>query len=116
MDLKYDPLCATALSILNVIPADKVTVENLKSLCKNCANSKQESNAKFDELFYGSSPTQTSYNLMVIYSLLMPSRNPLSEEAQIFQYDFIKSGCGFKILELLSRDNFLSSSVSFVKT
>jgi len=115
MALNYDPLCATALSILNIIPADKTTVENLQILCKSGANSKSENIEKFDELFHKSSPTQISYNLMVIYSLLMPSRNPLSEEAQIFQYDFIKSGCGFKILQLLNQENFLSSAANFVK-
>lgn len=111
MSLNHESLRETALSILNVLPPDVQTSENLKSLCATCANNPDESNlARFDELFYRSSPTKILYSLKVIHSLLMPSRNPLSEDAQVFQYNFVKSGCGFKVIELLKRNNFISSA------
>ncbi|RWS27831.1 putative ubiquitin carboxyl-terminal hydrolase FAF-X-like protein [Leptotrombidium deliense] len=82
MSLNSVSLRDSALDILKLMPADKVTVDTLRDLCRKCAET---------------------------------SRNPLSEEAKEFQYNFIKSGCGFKVLELLIRNNFLSSADDFTK-
>ncbi|RWS11107.1 putative ubiquitin carboxyl-terminal hydrolase FAF-X-like protein [Dinothrombium tinctorium] len=115
MSLNSVALRDCALDILKIMPADKVAVETLKTLCQTCAESSEDHNAKFDAIFYTQSPTQAAYYLGCIYSLLMPARNPLSEEAQEFQYNFMKSGCGFKVLELLNRNNFLSRADDFTK-
>ena len=134
MSLNYEPLCVTGFTMLNILPHDCYTVEYLRTLCSTMNDTDDDLNSgdggggdgnvvescstigsRFDEIFYGSSPTQVSYNLMVLYSLLMPSRNPLSKESHNFQFHFIKSGCGFKVLELLTRNNFLSSAVDLAK-
>lgn len=117
MSLRHAALCDTAPLILTIIPPDVTIVENLKTLCKKCAENVNDTDygAKFDELFYGSSPTRILYSLGVIYALLMPSRNPLSEEARKFHYDFMKSGCGFRVVELLTRNNFVSTAVDYAK-
>lgn len=111
MLLNHESLRETALSILNVLPPDVKTVESLQILCATRADNPNDANlACFEELFYRSSPTKVLYSLKIIHSLLMPSRNPLSEDAQVFQYNFMKSGCGLMIIELLKRNNFISSA------
>lgn len=118
MSLKHQQLDCNALAILKIIPADRDTIKKIKELCSNLASDSSlevEAMAKFDTLFFAPSATQVAYNLAVIYSLLMPAQNPLSDEAQEFQYNFVRSGCGLKVVELLTRNNFLSSSVDFTK-
>ena len=108
MTVGHLPLVQNTLSILRIMPADQETVSRIRSLCS--------SDFPLDSLFFvNDSPTQVAYNLSVIYSLLMPAQNPLSEESQDFQYHFVKSGCGFKVIDLLSRNNFLSKADDLTK-
>lgn len=92
-------------------------VRTVKELCARLASSEEQDAKLLDNLFFGSSPTQVAYTLGVIYALLMPAGSPISanEDAKEFQFDFIKSGCGFKVVELLTRNNFLSNSDEFTK-
>ena len=122
MQLNSRPLIDNALAILKIMPADEETIRIVKATC--CPTRRQEecdqqmdqessvvsSLSRFDSLFLKSSPTEVAYTLGVIYSLLMPAQNPLSEDAQEFQVSFIESGAGFKVIELLTRNNFLSKS------
>ena len=69
-----------------------------------------------EALFFTPSATQVAYTLGVIYALLMPSSSPTGDaEAKQFQHDFIKSGCGFKVIDLVTKNNFLSTSDDFTK-
>lgn len=115
MSLNCPALRESALSLLQIMPADVQTIENIKSLCAFAANSPEEYNSKFDSIFFSNSPTEVVYNLGVIYSLLIPAHNPLSDDAQEFQCNFVKSGCGLKILELISKNNFLAKADDFSK-
>ena len=113
MELNHRPLIDNALAILKIIPADEEIIRVIKSTCIPCGE--EENMSKFDSLFLKSSATEVAYNLGVIYSLLMPAQNPLSEGAQDFQVKFIQSGAGFKVIELLIRNNFLSKSDALTK-
>lgn len=115
MILHYPPLVENTLSILKIMPADQKTVETVSQFCKIAVESGDDNFAQFDTLFFAPSPTQVVYNLGVIHSLLMPAQNPMSDEAHAFQFDFMKSGCGCKILELLTKNNFLSRADDFTK-
>lgn len=127
MQLNSRPLIDNALAILKIMPADEETIRIVKATC--CPTRQEESDlqqtdqensvlsslSRFDSLFLKSSPTEVAYTLGVIYSLLMPAQNPLSEDAQEFQVSFIESGAGFKVIELLTRNNFLSKSDDLTK-
>lgn len=117
MSLRYTPLVTNALAILKIMPADQETIRRIKEACSRVTEGPDDScSSRFDSLFFiHSSPTQVAYTLGVIYSLLMPAQNPLSQEAQEFQFTFFRSGCGFKVMELLTRNNFLSQSDDYSK-
>lgn len=113
MTLKHSPLIQNALSVLRIMPADQETVKKVKETCAAISETGDEK--ALEALFFVSSPTQVAYTLGVIYSLLLPAQDPTSPEALEFQVNFVRSGCGFKVIELLTRNNFLSSSDDFTK-
>lgn len=121
MHVSHLPLVHNALSILKIMPADQDTIQKIKDLCASAADDQQlsqnEISASFDSLFFiHDSPTRVAYNLIVIYSLLMPAQHrPGDIESQDFQFNFIKSGCGFRVIDLLTRNNFLSTADAFTK-
>ena len=116
MSLNNPSLRESALALLKIMPADAQTIEHIKQLCV-CPTgvTYEEQGLKFDSEFFDTSPTRIVYSLGIIYSLLIPASNPISEEAQEFQCNFMKSGCGLKILELLNKNNFLSNADDFSK-
>jgi ubiquitin carboxyl-terminal hydrolase 9/24 len=114
MKVQHLPLVHNALSILRLMPADQETITRIREACSSASDSQDASD--FDSLFLmHESPTQVAYNLIVIYSLLMPAQNPLSSESQEFQFNFIRSGCGFKVIDLLSQNNFLAGADNLTK-
>ena len=46
----------------------------------------------------------------VLYSQLMPAHNPMSEKAHEFQYSFMKSGGVKLIVDMLTKNHFLSNA------
>ena len=46
----------------------------------------------------------------VMYALLMPALDPLSDKAFEFQYNFLKSGDAPVILDMLTKNNFLPNA------
>jgi len=110
MKVKFMPLVHNALAILKIMPADQETVSRIKQVCGSLDST------SMDSLFFlHESPTQVAYNLSVMYSLLMPAQQTISEDCQDFEYNFIKSGCGFKVIDLLSRNNFLTKADDLTK-
>ncbi len=51
----------------------------------------------------------------VAYTLLMPAQNPLAEEAHAVQMNFVKSGAVGIALNMLTKNNFMSSADLFTK-
>lgn len=114
MKVAHLPLVQNALSILKIMPADQDVIKKLRDAAATAAESQDAS--LFDSMFLlHKSPTQVAYSLISTYSLLMPAQNPLSPESQDFQFNFLKSGCGFKVMELLSRNNFLCGADDLTK-
>ena len=114
LKLKYKPIYINSLEILKLMPIDKSTSDLLVQLCKSDINSQEISQHK-DLLFSKESPTKICYTLGVIYSLLMPANNPLSEEALEFQVNFIRSGVAFEIQKFITKKDFLDNADDLTK-
>lgn len=53
---------------------------------------------------------QVMYNLEVLYVLLMPANDHLSEKSYEFQYQFMISGEAHTFLEMLTKNNFMCNA------
>ena len=114
ISLNYFPLQEKCLNLLKLIPPDLHSVEFVRNLCKNTLSDGDSLVQIENELF--SSPTKTVYILGIIYSLLLPTNNPLSIESQEFQKSFITSKCAIRILSYLNMNNsFLSNADNLYK-
>nr|CAD7397023.1 unnamed protein product [Timema cristinae] len=113
-----------ARMLLKLIPPDTFTVECLHTLFQLHARTPVDQGTSspppaaactVDTLFFGPSPSQVLYNLEVMYALLMPALDPLSDKAFEFQFNFMKSGDAPVILEMLTKNNFLPSADAATK-
>ena len=69
---------------------DVDTVDKMRELCAEHAKSTEKTmSSKLEAMFFGPSPSEVLYNLEVVYSMLMPAHNPLSEEAFEFQVSWM---------------------------
>ncbi|XP_076338950.1 ubiquitin carboxyl-terminal hydrolase 9X-like isoform X1 [Tachypleus tridentatus] len=97
-----------ARAVLKLMPADAHTAEGLQAICLNNAKLCDQSlSPTLESVFFDPSPSQVLYYLEVVYSLLMPAHNTLSEETQLFQFNFFKSGGVKCVLGMLTKNNFL---------
>ncbi|XP_049853945.1 probable ubiquitin carboxyl-terminal hydrolase FAF-X isoform X1 [Schistocerca gregaria] len=109
--LQYPPLRDGARTLLKLIPPDVYTEECLQALFQSHAHGETSCpSATVDNMFFASSPSQVLYNLEVMYALLMPALDPMSEKAFEFQYNFMRSGDAPVILEMLTKNNFLANA------
>lgn len=114
LKLKYKPIYINSLEILKLMPIDKSRSDSLIQLCKLDANSPEFSQLK-EQSFGNDSPTKLCYTLGVIYSLLMPANNPLSNEALEFQVNFIKSGVANEVQKFITKKDFLDKADDLTK-
>ncbi|KAI2802763.1 putative ubiquitin carboxyl-terminal hydrolase FAF-X [Blomia tropicalis] len=123
MSLGNFPLQEMCLSLLKLIPPDVNMVNFMKNFCKNSISNhgdlqqpEQVDPKEIIENELFSSPTKTVYLLGIIYSLLFPTNNPLSDDSQEFQKSFITSKCALRILEYLNvKQSFLAQTDNFYK-
>lgn len=109
--LNVPALRDAAYALLRLMPADSHTVNKLRSVCLDHAKLGDHSlQPSLESIFFVSSPSQVVYTLGVCYSLLMPALNPLSEDAQGFQYNFVKSGGIPVVLDMLTKNNFMCNT------
>ncbi|XP_033356836.1 probable ubiquitin carboxyl-terminal hydrolase FAF-X isoform X1 [Bombus vosnesenskii] len=115
--LQHAQLRDGARNLLQLVPPDTLTVSRLQSLFGHCKEDDNldnalcnEQNTTVDSLFFTASSSQVLYNLEVLYSLLMPVLDPMSERAFEFQCNFIKSGEAGVILEMLTKNKFLPNA------
>ena len=115
--LQHAQLRDGARNLLQLIPPDTLTVTRLQWLFNHYQNDEplqnphsNEQTTSVDTLFFTASPSQVLYNLEVLYTLLMPALDPMSERASEFQYNFIKSGEAGVILEMLTKNKFLPNA------
>ncbi|XP_074025512.1 ubiquitin carboxyl-terminal hydrolase 9X isoform X2 [Leptinotarsa decemlineata] len=93
-------------TLLQLMPCDLVTIDKLKVLFSTPG----EDNITMDSMFFSASPAEVLYNLEVLYSMLMPALDTMSEKTFEFQYTFMISGEAHKFLEMLTKNNFMSSA------
>lgn len=109
--LTYAPLRNNGLGLLKLIPCDVFTMEKLKVLFSH----PEEHNITMDTMFFKASPAEVLYNLEVLYAMLMPSTDSLSDRTYEFQYSFITSGKAHVFLEMLTKNNFMTNADNFTK-
>ncbi|XP_052783474.1 probable ubiquitin carboxyl-terminal hydrolase FAF-X isoform X2 [Mya arenaria] len=108
--LQVSKLRDTARTLLKLMPADSGTKEKLRTMCSEHARTGTGVSQQLETMFFNSSPSQVLYNIEVAYSLLMPSQDPMAEDAFEFQYNFIKSGGVQLALNMLTKNNFLPNA------
>ncbi|XP_012528213.1 probable ubiquitin carboxyl-terminal hydrolase FAF-X isoform X2 [Monomorium pharaonis] len=118
--LQHSQLRDGARNLLQLVPPDTFTVTRLQWLFGHYKDDEalqnpsqyhcNETNTTVDSLFFTASPSQVLYNLEVLYTLLMPALDPMSERAFEFQYNFIKSGEAGVILDMLTKNKFLPNA------
>ncbi|CAL4062679.1 unnamed protein product [Meganyctiphanes norvegica] len=114
--LNLPTLRDSARSLLNIMPADQFIVNNLRTICQEQAKLGDQSiSPNLENIFFNPSPSTVLYNLQVMYSMLMPAHNPMADTALEFQYNFMKSGGVKIIIQMLSKNNFLSNADIFTR-
>lgn len=109
--LQVSKLRDTARTVLKLMPADAHTVDMFRIVCLEHVRSGATGVSHLlDAMFFNSSPTQVLYNIEVVYSLLMPSMDPMADDAFEFQYNFIRSGGVQLALNMLTKNNFLPNA------
>lgn len=89
--LKHSNLRDGARNLLQLVPPDALTVSRLQWLFGHYKNDEtsnticNEQNTNVDTLFFTTSASQVLYNLEVLYTLLMPALDPMSDKAFEFQ-------------------------------
>ncbi|XP_062862625.1 probable ubiquitin carboxyl-terminal hydrolase FAF-X isoform X2 [Trichomycterus rosablanca] len=97
--------------LMKLMPPDNTTVENLRAICLDHAKLGESSlSPTLDSRFFGPSPSQVLYLIEVVYALLMPASGTLGEDANDFQYNFLRSGGLPLVLSMLTRNNFLPNA------
>ncbi|CAL1289008.1 unnamed protein product [Larinioides sclopetarius] len=110
-NLNIPALRDEAHAVLKLMPPDTHTYEKLKTIClENSKMGEKSSSPSLESIFYAPSSSEVLYTLEVVYTLLMPAHNPMSEEAQSFQYNFVRSGGVPVALGMLTKNNFLSNA------
>ncbi|XP_024944100.1 probable ubiquitin carboxyl-terminal hydrolase FAF-X isoform X6 [Cephus cinctus] len=116
-NLQHPQLRDGARNLLQLVPPDTLTVTRLQWLFGHWRDDEpsqspvcNEQNTSVDTLFFTASPSQVLYNLEVLYTLLMPALDPMSDRAFEFQHNFIKSGEAGVILDMLTKNKFLPNA------
>lgn len=110
-NLEYPLLRDGGHALLQLMPCDILTMKKLRILF----TSPGEQNITMDSMFFSATPAEVLYNLEVLYALLMPAIDTLSDKSYEFQYSFITSGEAHIFLEMLTKNNFMSSADSVTR-
>ncbi|XP_050542237.1 probable ubiquitin carboxyl-terminal hydrolase FAF-X isoform X2 [Daktulosphaira vitifoliae] len=103
IEIENQQLREAARCILKLIPPAESTVKKIKSFFSNHTKSTIEnSNVSVDNIYLSNSPSQNLYNLEVLYSMLLPSIDPMSDKTLEFQTNFITSDHASQIIHLLT--------------
>ncbi|CAH1960059.1 unnamed protein product [Acanthoscelides obtectus] len=110
--LQFPLLRDAGHALLQLMPCDLMTMEKLRVLFTSPA---EQNNVTMDTMFFSANPAEVLYNLEVIYANLMPAMDTLSEKTYDFQYIFMTSGQAHVFLEMLTKNNFMSSADNVTK-
>uniref|UniRef100_A0A8D8QPH5 ubiquitinyl hydrolase 1 n=1 Tax=Cacopsylla melanoneura TaxID=428564 RepID=A0A8D8QPH5_9HEMI len=105
----------SARCILRSIPADTTTVHRIKTAFTKTPSSSQvlggaHITSPVNEIFYSPSPSQVLYNLEVMYAMLMPAVDTLSDKSLEFQHSFLSSEHVVTVVDILTKTNFLCNT------
>ncbi|XP_037946182.1 probable ubiquitin carboxyl-terminal hydrolase FAF isoform X2 [Teleopsis dalmanni] len=131
-DLEHNKLRESAKTLLFLLPPDTHTVKMLQILCRvpgvNNSSNKAETEVGttqntscFDEqiisqewtndmVLLHSSPANVLYNLSVLNAILIPAIDPFNETSQLVQSSWLHSGCAHFVIDLLTKNNFLTNT------
>lgn len=110
--LEFSGLRDAARALLQLMPGDVSISERLLRLFSTT----NDATITVDSMFFSASPAEVLYNLELLYSLLMPAAlDPLSENSYEIQYSFMVSGEAHTFLEMLTKNNFMSSADTITK-
>lgn len=107
--LGHEPLRDGARALLQLMPPDRTTIERLSYLFKGTPVPTLPENT-LESMFFSASPAQVLYHLEVLYALLMPALETLSDKTFDFQFHFMISGELQVFLDMLTKNNFMSNA------
>ncbi|KAF5307812.1 hypothetical protein FQR65_LT06684 [Abscondita terminalis] len=103
---EFPPLRDSTNALLQLMPYDSATVERLLIVF----NDSHAPDMNVDSLFFSATPAEVLYNLQVLYVLLMPANDHLSDKSYEFQYNFLICGEAHTFLEMFTKNNFMSNA------
>ncbi|CAH0386901.1 unnamed protein product [Bemisia tabaci] len=117
----------SARAVLKIIPPDTTTVERLQALFSSASNladgqlpAVTTNNSlpppTIENMFYCDSPSEVLYNLEVLYSLIMPAVDPISDRAFEFQFNFLRSKDSARFLDMLATNILPNSDSSTMRS
>ncbi len=109
--LGHQSLQEGARSVLRLIPADRHVVERLRAVSQENAGvlgTKKLVTQIWEGIFFSCSPSQTLYNLDVLYTLLMPGVVTVLDKTFEFQLAFCRAKGIPTIMSMMTKNNFLS--------
>ncbi|KAH1013809.1 hypothetical protein HUJ04_002748 [Dendroctonus ponderosae] len=109
--LESPALRNSAHALLRTIPCDSRTMEILKLLFTGPS----EPNMSMENTFFRASSSEVLYHLEVLYAMLMPAMDTLSDKTFEFQYTFITSGEAHLFLEMFTKNNFMCNADNFTR-
>ena len=108
--IKHLPLQEASRALLRIIPADKKTVERLRSICRENLDGKRAPQQIWESVFFSSSPSATLYNLQICNCLLMPSSTAAMDKTFEFQINFVRARGVPAVNGMLTKNNFLAAA------
>ncbi|CAB4054352.1 USP9_24 [Lepeophtheirus salmonis] len=104
-----------ARHVLQIMPPDFDTVNSMRKFCHEIAATQTSGDNVLFKEFFSSSPSETLYNLEVMYALLMPGLGTLTDKTLEFQLNFVKAGGMQCFKSILTQRDFLSNADDVMK-
>ncbi|XP_065164971.1 probable ubiquitin carboxyl-terminal hydrolase FAF-X isoform X2 [Atheta coriaria] len=112
--LEYPPLRDGGRALLQLMPCDTQVIQRLLQFF-SISDEAENSENQVETLFFIDTPAEVLYNLEVLYALLMPALDTLTEKSLEVQHNFMVSGHAHIFLEMLTKNNFMSSADTVTK-
>uniref|UniRef100_A0A336MFC5 ubiquitinyl hydrolase 1 n=1 Tax=Culicoides sonorensis TaxID=179676 RepID=A0A336MFC5_CULSO len=115
-ELEHNALRDTSRALLHLLPLDRHTIRQIHEMCQRKGSTDETSSSPTPEdLFLSTDASKVLYNLEVLHALLIPALDPLSELTQQLQLAWLHSGVAHFVLDLLTKNNFLSNADAYTR-
>ncbi|XP_058466292.1 probable ubiquitin carboxyl-terminal hydrolase FAF isoform X2 [Malaya genurostris] len=116
-DLQHGLLRDSCVFLLHLLPLDRQTVTNIQAMC-NIKHAEitislvdnNSFNRTPEALFIDPSSARILYNLEVLHAMLIPALDSGSEQTLHLQSCWLQCGASHFILDLLTKNNFLTTA------